>query len=460
MSPCSAGKTLLAAWILCAAVSPAEAADCWLSPDGAGSRDGRRPENALPAAEAQSCWNRTSPDGTMHVLPGLYSTENGRFWKLEIGPENDGSRALGGFKRLRAEEGAVLEGPRPVPYDPALAEKGGEWLRIAAGARDVWIEGFRVKRVAHGIVAKGGGNARLRFRDLDFEDTRQNLLIAGHPDCKSAEACVRPEKLTHDVRIAGVRGARYSKRHVRLVQGVRGVRVEDSHADAGFLDGDFAVGFDVEGPSRGIEFRNSSARRNRYSGSEYWNGDGFKTEGETREVRWIGCSAFDNADAGFDVKTPFPVLEDAVALRNGRNVRIWSPKRAVLRNVNASFARVQGGKGTAAGIWTQGELDCFQCTAHANPIQAYAENNGKSGRMRFFDSILSVAAPRGPAAGPESELVRLEEGTQVEFIRTARWKEGGPGEDPGFETELEGWEGGDSRFNSRRYGVSKGYFHR
>ncbi|HLD49607.1 MAG TPA: hypothetical protein VJC08_00260, partial [bacterium] len=249
-------------------------------------------------------------------------------------------------------------------------------------------------------------------------------------------------------------GTRYSKRHVRLSHGVSMVRVVNSHADGGFLDGDFAVGFDVENPSHDIEFTHSSSRANLYTLSSYWNGDGFKAENETKNIRWTDCSAFDNGDAGFDIKTEKPRLENIVALRNNRNIRIWSSQRAIVTNANASYAKHRGGIGTEAGIWSAGEVDCRFCTLRDNKIQVLAENNGKGARVRLYDSILSVNT------SSREEWFRRERGTRVDLIRTAQWKGDAPALDPKFGLGANAnWEGGNQEFNSVLYGKMKGYYY-
>jgi len=395
----------------------AESADCWLSVHGKGMKDGTSREHAMSALDrtenAQLCWNKTSPSGTMHVLEGEYDIAENAYWALVIDSSNDGSKNFGGFKKLLGEGTVVLKGSRPIPYHSSRKEKGGTWIRIRYGARDVWIQHFTVHRVAHGISAKEGRNKKLRLRNLLFQDTRQNILLSGHSDCRSISDCpVRQDDLSQDIIIESTKGFRYSKRHIRLSRGIHHVKVIDSHADADFLDDDFAVGFDVENPSHDIEFLRCSSRRNRFSRSDYWNGDGFKAENETFHIRWNHCSAFENADAGFDIKTRSARMTDIVAERNNRNIRTWSKEKAVLRNINASYSEHQGGTGSEAGIWTMGILECYRCTLHNNGIGAAAENNAGSGKITFFDSVLSLDA------GREGRMTREEKGTEIHFIRT------------------------------------------
>lgn len=416
--------------------------------------------NAYSASEgkrnqyAQTCWDETSPDGTMHVLEGEYTAENRAFWQLKIGPVADGSQAPEKqFKTLLGEGRVILRGARSIPYTPSRKTEGGTWVSIARGASRLRIQNFHVSRVASGIRAAEGGNTHLQFQDLHFEDTRQNFIISGHPDCISRKECpVKPDQLTREILIQNTSGRRYSKRHVRLGQGISKVSVVDSHADAEFLDGDFAVGFDVENPARNIEFIRCSSRANIYSLSAYWNGDGFKAENETDDIRWINCSAFDNADGGFDIKTDNARLENIVALRNSRNIRIWSPKRSVIKNALSSYAKHHGGENTPAGLWSAGAVDCRFCTLHNNSVQIQAENNQTGSWIRLNDSILSSDLQNS------GDWIIQEKGTRVKLVRTAQWKAGVSGTDPKYGPGADArWEGGQE-FNSRLYGRKKGYY--
>lgn len=449
---------LLALFFFAPQISQAE--DCWISVSGSGSKNGKNSSNAYSASEgkagknAQICWNQTGPDGTMHVLEGDYTVENGAFWKLQITSANDGSSAPeGNFKKLTGEGRVHVRGPRRVPYAPSMKEEGGRWISIGRNAGRIRIQNFYVSRVAEGVTAKEGGNSNLQFRDLYFEDTRENFTLFGHPDCTGLLSCPqKPDELSRDILIENTWSARYSKRHVRLSRGISRVQVVNSHADAGFLDGDFAVGFDVENPSHDIEFNHCSARANLYSLSNYWNGDGFKSENETKNIRWLNCSAFDNADAGFDIKTENATLENIIAMGNNRNIRIWSSETATVKNAIASYAKHRGGEGSEAGIWSAGAVDCHFCTLHNNRIQVLAENNEKAGWIRLYDSILSADTPS------REEWILQESGSRVDLIRTVQWKRDTTGLDPKFGLGATAhWEGDNREFNNLLYGKMKGY---
>ncbi len=433
----------------------AHAADCWISPNGRGEKDGRSEENAYAAADgkAQQCWEETGPTETMHVLPGIYSRRNNAFWTLKITEKNSGSDRENP-KKLIGQGDVRLEGSRPVPYKVSERDQGETWIRLEKRARNVVIENFDVEKVAYGIDGSAGGYHHLRLTDLHFVDTRQNIYLRGHPACRSQEDCeVDPETISRAIRIEQTSGTRYSKRHIRLSPGIDGVRVFQAFADAQYLDHDFAVGFDVENPSHDILFEEAHARRNLFTGSEYWNGDGFKAEEETYNISYLACTASENADAGFDIKAGHARLVNSVAFLNKRNIRIWSHDTAHLWNIYAAHSRNLGGEGAPAGVWVSGRAECRYCTLRENSIQLMLENNGgQPPFVRLQDSILAVSE-----AIPDGQFILKEEGARLELDQTLLWKENGPGRNPEFRIQSPEFRMDTALLNSARYGMKKGF---
>lgn len=390
------------------------AKDCWMSVEGAGKKNGTAKEHAYSASKknADRCWKQTGADGTMYVLEGEYSMDNGAFWVLDISSKNDGPDHRNSYKRLVGVGNVTLIGPRPIPYSPASKEMGGRWIGLGAGVHHILIKNFNVRQVAEGIAAQKGENHHLWFDHLHFQDTRQNIFLLGHPDCESMENCERGKnELSRDIVINNTSGVRYSKRHIRLSHGIHHVKVLRSTADSQFLDEDFAVGFDVENPSHDILFKKCSSQRNKYTGSKYWNGDGFKAEDQTYNIRWIDCSAFENADGGFDIKTKNGYLQHVTALRNNRNIRSWHPEGITIKNADASYSKHHGGEGGEAGIWALGNLNCYDCTVRNNKIQVMTEKGPTTSYIRFFDSVLSTNLE-------DSVLMSQEDGTHIDLVRT------------------------------------------
>lgn len=387
--------------------------DCWMSAEASGKKDGSSQNDPYGPDKAQQCWDQTGPEGTMYVLPGEYTKKNKKFWRLRITEESSGIKGLR-LKRLKGIGDVVLTGSRPTPYKHEQASRGETWIHIQKNAANLVIENFKVAKVAGGITADQGGNRKIFLNELHFSDTRQNIHIKGHPRCVSLADCpVTEEELSSQIIISHVTGIRYSKRHIRLGKGLHQVDVLHSRADSENLDGDFAVGFDVEGPAHDILFFRCVSKGNRYTHSEYWNGDGFKSEIETYSIRWINCEAYRNADGGFDIKTKGPLLRHIVASENKRNVRIWTKEGALLENIYAADSKNAGGVGSDSGIWTQGIVDCRYCTVKNNAVQALVEGEGKKAKITFYDSFVSTEGRT------EAKLKQTEgKKSSVKFVRS------------------------------------------
>jgi hypothetical protein len=85
-------------------------------------------------------------------------------------------------------------------------------------------------------------------------------------------------------------------------------------------------------------------------GNEYWNGDGFATEGETHDIRFEDTSASGNTDAGYDLKSNNTVMVGATATDNKRNFRFWG-QNVTVEGCVGSAPRSRGGSGSQAQVW-------------------------------------------------------------------------------------------------------------
>ena len=116
-------------------------------------------------------------------------------------------------KKLLGEGKVFLQGNRPIPYHIDTKAADGRWLTITQGTKNISIKGFHIAQVEEGIVAKEGANSHLLLSDLHFENTWQNIIIVGHPQCIRLSSCpFGPEKITHDIEIKNVSGLRYSNK--------------------------------------------------------------------------------------------------------------------------------------------------------------------------------------------------------------------------------------------------------
>ena len=329
---------------------------------GAGSRTGVDKENAC--ASIARAWELTAPGGTVYVEPGNYSNQS-----LVITAENGGRP--GKVKKLigiKGDDGYPLF---TANWDKANPAKGRDFIQLQKGASDIEVSGFRVRDYREGVFGRGG-NDRLTFRDLAFTSVRDGIYLNGGTG----------------IRIEVCTATGFTKRGVRLQGGIRDAVVRDVTADSGgreFATEKFQMCFGMGGAKGSVDsditFENCVAR-NAYddAGDKYWNADGFCAEGNTENIRWINCKAYDCTDGGWDIKTKNAVLKNCMAFRNKRNFRVWGSAR--LENCVGGYAVKRGGSGTAAGLHVcgtgGGRATAVNCTFVGNAIAIDADQKGEA----------------------------------------------------------------------------------
>ncbi len=382
----------------------------YVSPGGSGNRSGADADNA--ASSLAAAWAATAPGGTVFVAAGRYKGQS-----LVITADNGGRE--GEKKRIRG----VAEGENLPLFtgdwdrnDPA---EGRDFISLRKGASHIEIRGIRVEdyRV---VVAGSGDNDNLQFRELALARFRDGIYLNGGSG----------------IEISGCRMNGFTKRAVRLMNGVTDAEVKDTVADAGgreFATERFQICFGVGGGKEGndsnIRFDNCTAR-NAYddAGDKYWNADGFCAESGTSSITWKNCRAFHCTDGGWDIKTRDALLIDCVAFGNKRNFRIWGNARMV--NCIAGFAKLPGGSGTAAGLHVCGNIarvEAERCTFIGNRIAIDADQRGavllKECIIALVDekALTVTTEPAAKVEGLDSCRISRPEETQKLFPGVAGW---------------------------------------
>lgn len=195
------------------------------------------------------------------------------------------------------------------------------------------------------------------------------------------------------------------KHGVRLKDGMEHVTISNVTVDAGgqAWDGErFHIGFAVDAvdgsnaPNRYISYYNTVAQ-NAYDdyGSNYWNGDGYTTERYNEYIYYYGAKAFNNTDAGFDVKSDHVYFYNTVAMGNSRNYRIWSRNDAVMDNIVSAWGySAKSGSNGGTGIWlnTDAVVTINNATIHNVTTGIQIEDGGNSGmtQVTITNSIISA----------------------------------------------------------------------
>jgi hypothetical protein len=445
------------ALLYCLAGTSVMAADRYVLPQGAGTRDGSSWENALAASAGglQKGWDALTPGDTCFVGGGQYA---------DVTLSLSSGGAKGKYKKLT---GVNRAGQRPVftgSWTREQPAKGRDFVTAKEGASYWSLENLEIRNYRIGIVSTGGRHTGVRIVNVDVTGARSGIELTG------GAPAAQPDLGTHDVLIQDCAFTGYTKRGIRFQGGNYNVRVVNCIADAGgapWAVEPFQMGFAIQGaqtsvkqptgaaPDHDITFEGCVAKNNyNDAGDKYWNADGFCAEGTPYNLRYVNCRAFDNTDGGWDDKSRNPVLINCVALRNKRNFRFWTTKGvAVLTNCIGAFSVKPGGSGTETGLWTQGSVRAENCTFHNNGIAVDLDGakDGAKASVELRRCILSSDASKGGV------LSTVEPGGKLMLIETVTWQEGKSGEDPRFRSARATWDGTGTGMDSQRYGKAKGY---
>lgn len=435
-------------------------ADLFVTPSGAGRRDGTSWSNALPGNAAgvlQAAWDALAPGRTCRIGSGIYVGVSLAIASGGAGPDR--------MKRLAGEDtGAGL--PWLVGgWQPDRLEEGPSFLSLREAVSHCAFENLNLARYQFAIHSSKGRHVGLRIRACGLYEFRYGIYLNGLAYTNE------PDRASHDLEIANCRFAHFTKSAVRLQGGNYDVRVIDCDADAGgrdWMKESFQICYLVAGdhPRRqsnreprawagehDILFIGCVARNAIHSDASYWQGDGFCAENDVRNLAFINCASFDNADGGWDVKARNVVYVNCIGLRSKMNFRIW--QQAFLYNCLSAYSFKRGGSWTTAGLWTIGDVHASRCTFHNNNSQQILADKKETGEARIaLDRCLVTCdgahAQAGPLYSDESRVVRSD---------TIEWRPpGGTNPEYAAAAENRAWTGEPPEaFDSRRFGPSRGF---
>lgn len=367
-----------------------QAADLFITPDGAGTKEGTNWENALDQAQFNAAINeRLQPGDQLNVGGGTYRS---LALAIRVGGQAGKAKRIVGVDR-----GAGL----PIFAGVWSADKptaGQTALRVEAGVSHVTFQALRISGYTFCILAppdaNGAGRTHLTFDDVDMEQFRHGFYLS---DCD-------------DLKFIGCDLKRYTKHGFRFDQGCDRVTLNRCVADCSEGDAEwekmtelFPFGFTLNNagrPNTSFTFEDCVARNNLMplQKTKYKNGDGFVIEGNSRDVNFLRCRALRNQDGGFDLKVPDVKLTDCRAVGNKRGFRIWTT--GTLSNCVAV-----GGEN---GLWNNGgPLLASRCTIHAaNHIAVLGDDNATQ-PTTLRDCIIS-AAPDATKFEAKNKMIVLE----------------------------------------------------
>ena len=431
-------------WIIalcCLLVAPSLlGADYHFTPTGAGDQSGVSFQHALPATKLQTTISENGSPGDRFLLgSGIYSRlphSNNTLLVLTRGGTAENPVTLQG---IDTGDGLPLIQGRWKESNVKYHAHSSTAISLRDGASHLIVRDLRIHNCMHGLKTSGKISG-VQIINLTVKNCREGFVL---------------NQISRST-FSGCRISHYTKRGFRFETGCHHLSISDSHADATAGDQDwpievFPFGFAIEGDksNHDIEFIRCTARNNLHRGAkgEYWNGDGFVVESETRAIRYNGCAAYDNTDGGWDDKSRSPVFENCVAARNKRGFRIWNldgnaSTPARLTNCLGVFNTSRGGTGSSAGLWTRGSVVLKNCTFHSEKSVALAIENSKPGGHVVARKCLFSSSSTG----------LQEKDTHCEVIETITWDGGPPEKSPDYIAPKKDWSGEPfNAFRSRRY---------
>lgn len=401
---------ILVALILSSAVL--RAGDFFVTPEGGGVRNGATWATAFDQGSVERVVNELMvPGDTLHLGGGVY-----RGLQVEV-------RRGGAEGRPISIVGVDRGGGLPVlrgEWSVEAPSEGGTAIRLSAGVSDVSFANLRIERFQTGVQARGGTkeglHRRVAFRNIDMSRIRHGFYLSGCTDLLLADCDLR----------------NYTKHGFRFESGCSLVRVLRCVADCSGGSDDwerrtelFPFGFFVNHaaePHADFEFVDCVARNNLMplQDRKYKNGDGFVVEKSAARVVFRRCRAIRNQDGGFDLKTPGVTLEDCVAVRNSRGIRIWGT--GTLTNCFVGFGNV--------GLWANGGgIEVKRTTFHGLSGAAVLADDEAEGPVSLTGCLITrCGAP-----------VRRTAKGRVEFADTVGAD--GEGDSVVFREPQHGWEG-------------------
>jgi hypothetical protein len=418
------------------------ARDYFITPNGAGSKNGSSWANAYSwsdsATNTGTILNQTMEAGD-RLLMGSGTYDSGKSIYLNSSGTSSARKTVEGVDRGGGLP--VIDGGNWSRTNP----DNGTWSLVSLNGNgpDYWtVKNLVLRDAQHGIYAASKMTSQAvgnQFIDITIRNVRHGVFV----------------RSTDSVLFRRVNMFSYAKQGLRLEGKCDNVTIEDcvadmSEGDTSWYDHseEFPFGFLVEkneGPNTNVSFFDCDARNHRKNGqpdNEYWNGDGFVVEGTNTDISFNKCRAYNNEDGGYDLK-PAVFMKNCVAVNNKRNFRFWTGT-STANNCVSSFTSKRGGSGGRNGFWVDdAKVTLNYCTAHDTDGTLVSEQGAGSADLGL--SILSLTGSNGS----------FRDGSGTETT-TTRYRPGS-GTNPRFVSPSSTWLGLGTNMNTLEYGSSRGY---
>jgi hypothetical protein len=375
----------------------------YISPTGSGTLSGKSIKDAAPAAELPDLVADAEAGDTIYLLADAGDYVVRKSLRIKSGGEAGAPILIKGINSEGRAATARFVGNRAPNWRPG-APKGREVFRLGKGANHLAFENigcanvnncFRITEDVADIRIEGvtADNVHYLLDDLATKGARRASIHG---------------LVLRDARVDG-----FAKGVARLQYDSSGILIEDVYADSRQIDGaNFAIGIHLLGTVHDVVVRNVTIGNILDTTNRYWNGDGFATERGVYNVLFKNTSAFNNSDAGYDLKSRSTKLVGTLAEGNTRNYRFWADD-TLAENLSGTNPEYHGGSNTVANVWIQSGASVVirkPTFIHEDPEELLFDLRGTA-RLKLFGLETAQGASSPTSAGQQFHLRGSPSGT-------------------------------------------------
>ncbi len=342
-------------------------ADYYISPTGSGSKSGAGIENACTLSQLDKILANALPGDRILVIADKGDYNITKSISLTHGGTENGAITIKGISSSGADMAATFVSNRAETYS-LHSVQGQEVFRLLDGANHLTFENMNFQDV-NTAFRLAGTLEEISLEHMSADNINRFVYNLATGDATSATVSGLTIK---DVDVTG-----FAKAVVSLRYDTNNVLIEGVTGDSQHVDGsNFATGVQLDGTVHSVIVKDTKMGNITDTVNRYWNGDGFATEKDVYDVAFINTYAYNNTDAGYDLKSSQTTLVNAVAEGNTRNFRFWATD-TVLENVTGLNPVYHGGISTLpANIWL---------AANAKVTVRDSEFTDDTGKALLFD---------------------------------------------------------------------------
>ena len=319
-------------------------ATLYVSPNGAGLRDGSSIENAGTLANLNQFIQSAGPGGEVLLLADQGAYQQNTQLSISKGGTDGAPVTIRGIDSSGNPMAAEIVGARSPSWTYGMSE-GNELFRLLSGANNLVFEDLTTRNFGNGVFRAGADISNLTIRDVDASNVSR--FIENYVSGANTSATVS------GLTVEDVNVTDYSRSVIRLQYDTHDVVIDNVVGDSErTFGGLFVSGIALDGTAHDVVISDTVMKNNFGQGtaSEYWNGDGFSTERGNYNIRFENTVASGNTDAGYDLKSSNTTLVNTVADGNNRNYRFWSTS-ITMEGGSSLNPTYHGGNTDTAHVW-------------------------------------------------------------------------------------------------------------